>query len=168
MDCFKVLVHERALDEDGKMLPLVQESLPFVEGGVHFHHGRGHIGGRLDRAARRSNPVLRGTEASRLRSIARYLRASPIPFMTKIAPPGKSYHVGGVFPMRRDPGPLESDVLGRPLGLSRVHAVDSSVFSTIPATNLTLTVMANAHRIAAECCALDAAAGEAGQCQVPA
>ena len=112
-------------------------------------------------------PAIRRIE-SRLRSIGRYLRASPIPFMTKIAPPGKSYHVGGVFPMRRDPGPLESDVLGRPLGLARVHAVDSSVFSTIPATNLTLTVMANAHRIAAECCALDAAAGEAGQCQVPA
>jgi choline dehydrogenase-like flavoprotein len=112
-------------------------------------------------------PAIRRIE-SRLRSLGRYLRASPIPFTTKIAPPGKSYHVGGVFPMRRDPGPLESDVLGRPLGLARVHAVDSSVFPTVPATNLTLTVMANAHRIASESCALDAPAGEAGRAQVPA
>ena len=112
-------------------------------------------------------PVVRRVEA-RLRAIGRELRASPLPFMTRIAPPGKSYHVGGVFPMRRDPGALESDVLGRPLGLARVHAVDASVFTTIPATNLTLTVMANAHRIAGESCTLDAPAGEAGRAQVPA
>ncbi len=106
-------------------------------------------------------PTIRRIEG-RLRSLGGVLRAAPIPFMTRIAAPGKSYHVGGVFPMRREPGPLESDVLGRPLGLGRVHAVDSSVFSTIPATNLTLTVMANAYRIAAEGCALDPAPGAAG------
>ena len=112
-------------------------------------------------------PVIRRIEG-RLRSLGRSLRASPIPFSTKIAPPGKSYHVGGVFPMRREPGPLESDPLGRPLGLKRVHAVDSSVFTTIPATNLTLTVMANAYRIAAESCALDPPATGAGRPQAPA
>jgi choline dehydrogenase-like flavoprotein len=112
-------------------------------------------------------PAIRRIEG-RLRSLGRALRASPIPFMTRIAAPGKSYHVGGVFPMRRTPGPLESDTLGRPLGLKRVHAVDSSVFTTIPATNLTLTVMANAYRIAAESCTLDAPASGAVQTQVPA
>ena len=112
-------------------------------------------------------PAIRRIEA-RLRSLGASLRASPIPFMTKIAPPGKSYHVGGVFPMRREPGALESDALGRPLGLTRVHAVDSSVFTTIPATNLTLTVMANAYRIAAESCTLERPATGAGAARVPA
>ncbi len=112
-------------------------------------------------------PAIRRIEA-RLRSLGGALRATPIPFMTRIAAPGKSYHVGGVFPMRLKPGALESDTLGRPLGLKRVHAVDASVFPTIPATNLTLTVMANAYRIAAEGCALDAPASGAGRAQVPA
>ena len=84
------------------------------------------------------------------------LRASPIPFLTRIGLPGKSYHAGGAFPMRRDPGARESDLLGRPMGLTRVHLIDSSVFPTIPATNITLTLMANAHRIAAASAALDA------------
>ena len=99
---------------------------------------------------------------SRLWSLRGQIKATPIPFRTMIAPPGKSYHGGGTFPMRRTPGPLESDLLGRPMGLSRTHIVDSSVFPTIPATNLTLTVMANAYRIAAECFELDERAGAFG------
>src|SRR5262249_9360610 len=38
--------------------------------------------------------VVRRVEA-RVRSLAPLLRASPVPFMTKIGQPGKSYHVGG-------------------------------------------------------------------------
>jgi choline dehydrogenase-like flavoprotein len=91
----------------------------------------------------------------RLRSLSGRIGATPIPFMTMVAPPGKSYHGGATFPMARRPGPRESDELGRPMGLSRVHVVDASVFPNIPATNLTLTVMANAYRIAAESAALE-------------
>jgi choline dehydrogenase-like flavoprotein len=40
-------------------------------------------------------------------------------------------------------------VLGRPAGWRRIHLVDASVFPTIPATTITYTAMANAHRIAA-------------------
>ena len=93
----------------------------------------------------------------RLESIAPMLRATPVSFMTKIGGPGKSYHSGGTYPMRHEPKEGESDVLGRPAGLRRVHLVDASVFTTIPATNMTLTVMANAWRIAAAAAALDAA-----------
>ena len=50
--------------------------------------------------------------------------------------------------MRANPGAFESDVLGRPAGFQRVHAVDSTVLPSIPATTVTFTVMANAHRIA--------------------
>jgi choline dehydrogenase-like flavoprotein len=100
--------------------------------------------------------IVRRIEA-RVRAIGAALGASPIPFMTRVGKPGKSYHSGGTFPMSRTPSEAGSDLLGRAFGLSRVHLVDSSVFPTIPATNLTLTVMANAHRIAAESTDLDPA-----------
>ncbi|MEO5616704.1 MAG: GMC oxidoreductase, partial [Candidatus Eisenbacteria bacterium] len=92
--------------------------------------------------------VVRRVEA-RVRSLSRFLRATPVPFMTKLGAPGKSYHSGGTFPMKRDPGPDDTDLLGRPAGHARVHLVDASVFPAIPATNMTLTLMANAYRIAA-------------------
>jgi choline dehydrogenase-like flavoprotein len=73
----------------------------------------------------------------------------PIPGLVQLGSPGKGNHVGGSFPMRRRPGDLESDVLGRVRGFDRVHVVDASIFPSVPATTVTLTVMANAHRIAA-------------------
>ena len=106
-----------------------------------------------------TGPTLRRVGA-RLWRLAGALRASPVPFLTRVGLPGQSYHSGGGFPMRRDPDARESDLLGRPMGLARVHLVDSSVFPTIPATNITLTLMANAHRIAAASAALDARSGK--------
>ncbi len=50
--------------------------------------------------------------------------------------------------MRAEPGEFECDRLGRPTGFSRVHVVDATVLLNIPATTITLSVMANAHRIA--------------------
>ena len=70
-----------------------------------------------------------------------------VPPMLQVAEPGRSCHSGGSWPMRETPGPLESDRLGRPHGWSRVHAVDASVLPSIPATTITFSVMANAHRI---------------------
>lgn len=61
---------------------------------------------------------------------------------------GSSFHSGGTVPMARNPQSGQSDILGRPKGLNRVHIVDSSVFPSIPATTITFSVMANAHRIA--------------------
>lgn len=52
--------------------------------------------------------------------------------------------------MRRNPGPLETDVFCRVPGMTRIHAVDASIFPTVPATTITLTAMANAHRIGSE------------------
>jgi choline dehydrogenase-like flavoprotein len=63
---------------------------------------------------------------------------------------GSSFHCGSTFPMRDRPTGLESDTLGRPAGLQRVFVVDASVLPSIPATTITLSVMANAHRIATE------------------
>ena len=53
--------------------------------------------------------------------------------------------------MKKKPSEFETDELGRPYGFERVHVVDSSVFPTVPATTITLSIMANAHRIASAC-----------------
>jgi ferredoxin len=78
------------------------------------------------------------------------LRGLPVVPAMQFAEPGRSYHSGGAFPMRRSPGRLETDLLGQLPGLPGVHFVDATVFPSIPATTITLTVMANAHRIATE------------------
>ena len=78
------------------------------------------------------------------------LGAMPLEPLLKIAKPGRSFHSGGTFPRRTTPGELETDLLGRPTGWQRLHLVDASIFPTIPATTLTFSVMANAHRIASE------------------
>ncbi len=77
------------------------------------------------------------------------LRAFPLLPMLHFAEPGRGFHSGGSFPMRQDPAEFESDALGRPKGFTRVHAVDATVLPSIAATTITLTAMANAHRIGA-------------------
>jgi len=78
---------------------------------------------------------------------SRYLGGRPLSFKTEITAPGKSYHAGASFPMASKPEGLQSDILGRPVGMTRTHLIDASCFTNIPATNVTLSVMANAHRI---------------------
>lgn len=65
----------------------------------------------------------------------------------EITLPGRGFHSGGSFPMRRNPAAFETDLLGRVTGTSRTHLVDASIFPSIPATTITLTAMANSHRI---------------------
>jgi choline dehydrogenase-like flavoprotein len=78
------------------------------------------------------------------------LGAVPVLPTLKIEQPGKSFHFGGTFPMSANPQRGQTDTLGRPAGLERVHLIDSSCFPSIPATTITLSVMANAYRIGAE------------------
>ena len=78
------------------------------------------------------------------------LGAVPLPPLLKVASPGRGFHAGGTFPMRKTPGEFETDICGRPRGWKRVHAVDATVLPSIAATTITFTVMANAHRIAFE------------------
>jgi choline dehydrogenase-like flavoprotein len=85
----------------------------------------------------------------------RQLGAFPIWPMLQIAEPGRGIHSGGAFPMSAKPGPLETDTLGRPRGWQRLHVVDATVLPTIPATTITFSVMANAHRIACHAVELD-------------
>ena len=83
----------------------------------------------------------------KLTGLARLTGLMPLLPMLQPGKPGRGFHSGGTFPMRNNPGPGESDVFGRPCGMERIHAVDASVFPTVPATTITLTVMANAYRI---------------------
>jgi choline dehydrogenase-like flavoprotein len=82
-----------------------------------------------------------------LLSQTRRLGGVVVPPMLQLAEPGRGFHCGGSLPMRGQPGKFESDTLGRPHGWSRVHAVDASVLPSVPATTITFSVMANAHRI---------------------
>jgi len=80
--------------------------------------------------------------------VARSLGLLAIGAASRLGAPGSSFHAGGSLPMRRSPHGLETDVLGRIAGIERVHIVDASVLPSIPATTITFSVMANAHRIA--------------------
>ncbi len=73
----------------------------------------------------------------------------PLVFALRAGAPGSGFHAGSTLPMTRNPGPRQSDPLGRPVGRQRLHVVDASVLPAIPATTITLAVMANAHRIGA-------------------
>jgi choline dehydrogenase-like flavoprotein len=97
-----------------------------------------------------TQPMLKRV-VGQLRRCGRALDLHPIPGQTKLSGPAKSYHYGGSFPMQARPfGQFASDVLGRVRPWRNVHLVDASVFPTVAATTFTLTIMANAHRIATE------------------
>ena len=87
---------------------------------------------------------------SKLRNLRGVLRAVPVAPLLRVGKPGRGFHSGATLPMRARPGRLETDTLGRPGGDGRVHLVDSTVLPSIPATTVTLSVMANAHRIGRE------------------
>jgi choline dehydrogenase-like flavoprotein len=102
---------------------------------------------------------LEGEDATSARAIAKKaamkllrqatrLRAAPLIPAMRLPPPGRGFHTGGSFPMTLAPRRHTSDIEGRPYGFERVHLVDASCLPSIPATPITLPVMANAWRIA--------------------
>lgn len=108
--------------------------------------------GVLDLQGRR-NPQTRPTLRKLLKKLHRsrsLLKAVPLGPAMKLGEPGRGFHSGGTAPMRHQPGDFETGPLGRPAGFERVHLVDSTVFPTLTTNTITLTVMANAHRIAAQ------------------
>ena len=136
-----------------------QERLLVAQGFLHSRHSsqiavclkkdpgtgreRLELRAELNPAARRRVRKL----VFRLCKQARRIGAMPLPVMLKIAEPGRSFHSGGSFPMSTEPRGFQTDLLGRLPGWKRVHAVDATVFPSIPATTITFSAMANAHRI---------------------
>nr|WP_253282936.1 GMC oxidoreductase [Ruegeria sp. HKCCD7318] len=84
---------------------------------------------------------------TRMAQVLKLAGLTPLSFARRPGDVGSSFHVGGSVPMAQAPGAGQSDILGRPKGLSRVHLVDASSLPSIPATTITFSVMANAHRI---------------------
>ena len=98
------------------------------------------------------SPML-GATLRRLARAAPALDLWPLPTHVLLSGAGKSYHFGGTFPHRREGAAADgtsTDRWGRLPEWDRVHLVDGSVLPTIASTTFTLTVMANAHRIATE------------------
>jgi choline dehydrogenase-like flavoprotein len=105
------------------------------------------------------NPATRNSVKRVLRkmqSVGRLTSSLPVGPLLEITEPGRGFHSGGAFPMASSPNPRQTDRIGRPYGLTRTHVVDSTVFPSIPATTITLTIMANSYRIGREAAALDA------------
>jgi choline dehydrogenase-like flavoprotein len=74
-----------------------------------------------------------------------------LPFLARHGKRGESFHIGGSLPMKvRPQRELDTNLHGTPMGFSRVHVVDSSVFPSVPGTTVGLLAMANATRIASE------------------
>jgi choline dehydrogenase-like flavoprotein len=149
----------------GPFARLLEDRLIVVQGYLHSVHSallevRLSKSGGTDRLRVTAHPnldtraIVRRIMRKLLRH-SRHLGAVPVAPLLQIAQPGRGFHSGGSFPMRTNPGPFESDVWGRPHGWRRVHAVDATVLPTIPATTITFSVMANAHRIGAHAATLD-------------
>jgi choline dehydrogenase-like flavoprotein len=94
-------------------------------------------------------PMLRDLVAA-MRKVAPALDLWPVIPMISMSAAAKSYHFGSSFPHGRTRGPDVTDRTGRLAAWDRIHLVDASVFPNVPATTFTLTIMANAHRIASE------------------
>lgn len=70
------------------------------------------------------------------------------PPMTRARPMGASVHYAGTFPMSENGGDYTTDRQGRLRAFGNVWLADGSSFPSLPAKNLTFTLMANATRIA--------------------
>ncbi|MEX0649646.1 MAG: GMC family oxidoreductase N-terminal domain-containing protein [Candidatus Andersenbacteria bacterium] len=105
---------------------------------------------KLEAVPQQKTRVVLNSVMQKLTELSPLWRARIITSVARKGHPGRGFHSGGSFPMKTTPGRFESDLMGRPYGFSRVHAVDSTVFPTVPANTITLTIMANARRIAYE------------------
>jgi choline dehydrogenase-like flavoprotein len=72
------------------------------------------------------------------------------PNMTRMRPMGASVHYAGTVPMLADGGDFTTDRAGRCRPFENLIFADGSTFPSLPAKNLTFTLMANATRIARE------------------
>jgi choline dehydrogenase-like flavoprotein len=72
------------------------------------------------------------------------------PGMTHMRPMGASVHYAGALPMSKAPAPLTTSPVCQSHDFPNLFIVDGTTFPFLPAKNLTLTLMANAARVAAE------------------
>jgi choline dehydrogenase-like flavoprotein len=85
-----------------------------------------------------------------LLSSLRPLCAYSLRRLASMAPPGWGFHYAACLPMRNRPNLFETHADGRLWDSQRVRVIDGSVLPSLPAKNHSLTLMANAARIADE------------------
>lgn len=71
-----------------------------------------------------------------------------LPNSFQLTTPGSDVHYAAMLPMRRAPELFQTRVTGEVAGLAGVYVVDGAVLSALPGKAHTLTIMANADRIA--------------------
>ncbi|MDB5988725.1 MAG: Choline dehydrogenase [Herbaspirillum sp.] len=91
-----------------------------------------------------------GNMIQKLLAALRPLGAYSLQRLASMSPPGWGFHHAACLPMRHYPGPFETHIDGRLWDSKRVRIVDGSVLPSLPAKNHSLTLMANAARIADE------------------
>ena len=85
---------------------------------------------------------------TRLAAALKAYRAWLLPSTFRLTPPGADVHYAATVPMRSSPRPHEASRSGEIAGLRGVYAVDGSALTSLPPKPPTLTIMANADRIA--------------------
>jgi len=86
----------------------------------------------------------------RFRSFLWALGCVAPPNMTRMRPMGASVHYAGTLPMADGGGDFTTDRTGRCRPFENLLFADGSTFPSLPAKNLTFTLMANATRMAHE------------------
>lgn len=74
-----------------------------------------------------------------------------------LSSPGTDVHYAGSLPMKARPEPGQADAFGEIAGMSGVYAIDGASLPSLPTKSHTLTIMANADRIARRVAARSAA-----------
>lgn len=72
------------------------------------------------------------------------------PVLMKVPGPGQGIHYAGTLPMGRSDVRYGTEPSGRLRGTRAVYVADAAVFPSLPAKNHTLTIMANAMRVATQ------------------
>jgi choline dehydrogenase-like flavoprotein len=93
--------------------------------------------------------IVHGQLRATLGRMFRKLGALVVPGSVVAAAPGSDIHYAATLPMRQDPKLGETSAAGEVMGLPGIFVVDGAALSDLPAKPHTLTIMANATRIAA-------------------
>ena len=94
-----------------------------------------------------TGPAVRTTVRRLAGALLRY-GVCLLPGSVRLCRAGEDAHYAGTVPMRTAPRVGEADARGEVQGLPGVHVVDGAALATLPAKAHTLTIMANADRIA--------------------
>lgn len=98
----------------------------------------------------RAEPEKIAEARKRFRKVLWALGCVAPPPMTHIRPMGASVHYAGMIPMTRESAPLHCSPSCRSYDFSNLFFADGITFPSLPAKNLTFTLMANAIRVARE------------------